>query len=663
MVETIAGKGGLTHDHPVHAGPIGIVGSTSANALAAEADVILAIGTRLQDFTTGSWTAFARDARFISINAARFDAVKHRALSVVGDALETVAELDAALGDWAAPGDRLKVAKGLFAEWNAILDEHQAPTNAPVPSYAQVIGVMNKVARPHDTLIGAAGGTPGEITKNWRVKDPNTFDCEFGFSCMGYEIAAGWGYAMAQKGPGGLGGTPIVMVGDGTYMMMNSDIYSAVLTGDKMIVVVCDNGGFAVINRLQQFKGVPGFNNLLEGLQDRDARQSAACRFRQACRGDGRGGAACRKPRGPRRGVEMGAGERRDHGDQHRVGCLRLGAGRCRLGRRRAGSVELRKCRRGAQGAGSYPRQAARGGVSMEAKLGIAPIAWWNDDLEELSDDVSLEECLRQASVAGFTGMETGRRFPMNMAELGPILRPLRYLGLRRLVLGPAAGRRHRGREGPYSRADGLLHRRGRPCIVYGETARSIQGDRSKPLATKPKLTEDEIRAYARKMTAFGEWCADQGMPLAYHHHMAAAIETEPELDLFMRHSGEGIPLLFDAGHMAFAGGDVLRVIDKHHARISHVHTKDVRMEVIDALDRSRESFLDAVVKGAFTVPGDGSLDFAAIVQRLAAHGYEGWFVVEAEQDPKVSPPLEMAKKGHEELMRVMALAGYEVVQ
>jgi inosose dehydratase len=130
-----------------------------------------------------------------------------------------------------------------------------------------------------------------------------------------------------------------------------------------------------------------------------------------------------------------------------------------------------------------------------------------------------------------------------------------------------------------------------------------------------------------------------------------------------MRHSGAGLPLLFDAGHMAFAGGDPLRVIDRHHARISHVHTKDVRMGVIESLDRGRESFLDAVVKGAFTVPGDGSLDFVAIVQRLAAYGYEGWFVVEAEQDPKVNPPLDMAKKGHRELMRVMMLAGYEVVQ
>ena len=199
------------------------------------------------------------------------------------------------------------------------------------------------------------------------------------------------------------------------------------------------------------------------------------------------------------------------------------------------------------------------------------------------------------------------------------------------------------------------------PCIVYGEVGRSIQGDRSKPLATKPKLSDDEMRDYAKKLTAFGEWCAGQGMPLSYHHHMAAVVETEPELDAFMRYSGEGIPLLFDAGHMAFAGGDVLRVIDKHHARISHVHVKDVRMDVISGLDRSTQSFLDAVALGAFTVPGDGSLDFKAIVQKFADYGYEGWFVVEAEQDPKKNPPLRMAQVGYVELMKDMTAAGYTV--
>ena len=260
IVETIAGKGSVTHDHPAHAGPLGIVGSTSANALAEQADVILAIGTRLQDFATGSWTAFRQDARFIAINAARFDAVKHRSLAVVGDALETVQELDRALEDWRADPAHMKQAKALFGEWNKILDALQAPTNAPAPTYAQVVAAVNRRAKPDDTLIAAAGGLPGEVSKGWRVKNPNTFDCEFGYSCMGYEIAAGWGHAMAKAGRG----APIVMVGDGGYLMMNSDIYSSVLSGHKMIVVVCGNGGFAVINRLQNAKGVPSFNNLIK---------------------------------------------------------------------------------------------------------------------------------------------------------------------------------------------------------------------------------------------------------------------------------------------------------------------------------------------------------------------------------------------------------------
>jgi inosose dehydratase len=297
----------------------------------------------------------------------------------------------------------------------------------------------------------------------------------------------------------------------------------------------------------------------------------------------------------------------------------------------------------------------------MKARLGIAPIAWWNDDLPELSDDVSLEECLRQAAEAGFTGMETGRRFPLDWAELGPVLdrHGMQVCGgwfSGRLLDGDIEEEKDRIR----AQMDLFIAARA-PVIIYGETARSIQGDRTMPLAAKPRLDDDAMRAYGRRMTAFAEWCAEQGMPLSYHHHMAAAVETEDEIDRFMAATGAALPLLFDAGHLAFAGGDVLGVIDRHHARINHVHTKDVRMGVIRALDRSRESFLDAVVKGAFTVPGDGDLDFGAIVQRLAHHGYEGWFVVEAEQDPRKAPPAAMARTGHRELMRVMAEAGYEV--
>ena len=165
ILETIAGKGGLTHYHPAHAGPIGIIGSTSANTLAAEADVILAVGTRLMDFTTGSWTTFSPEAQFISINAARFDAVKHRALAVVGDALVTVTELDAELGSWRVDPAHLGRAKALFKEWDALLDAHQAPTNAPVPTYAQVVHAVNAAAGEKDTLISAAGGLPAKSSK------------------------------------------------------------------------------------------------------------------------------------------------------------------------------------------------------------------------------------------------------------------------------------------------------------------------------------------------------------------------------------------------------------------------------------------------------------------------------------------------------------------
>jgi inosose dehydratase len=300
--------------------------------------------------------------------------------------------------------------------------------------------------------------------------------------------------------------------------------------------------------------------------------------------------------------------------------------------------------------------------TKLQAKLGMSPIAWWNDDLVELSDDVSLEECLRQSRTAGFTGMEQGRRFPSTPEEMLPILKAADVTLCGGWFSGTLSHEELAVNKDRIQPMIDLFKAVGAPCIVYGEVGLSIQGDRSKPLATKAVLSDDEMKAYGRKLTAFGEWCAEQGMPLSYHHHMGAVVQFEHELDLFMKHSGEGIPLLFDAGHLAFAGGDCLRAIDNHHKRITHVHTKDVRMDVIKALDTSKQSFLDAVALGAFTVPGDGSLDFETIVQRLADYGYEGWFVVEAEQDPVKCPPFKMAQIGHKELMRVMSAAGYEVV-
>jgi inosose dehydratase len=296
----------------------------------------------------------------------------------------------------------------------------------------------------------------------------------------------------------------------------------------------------------------------------------------------------------------------------------------------------------------------------LKAKLGMSPIAWWNDDLPQLSDDVSLEECLRQSRSAGFTGMEQGRRFPTTAAKMLPVLKKADVTlcgGWFSATLVNESMESNKQRIQPMI---DLFKAVNAPCIVYGEVGLSIQGDQSRPLATKARLSASEMKDYGAKVSEFGKWVEAQGMPIVYHHHMGAVVETEAELDAFM--AASDISLLFDAGHMAFAGGDVLRCIDNHHKRIRHVHTKDVRMEVINKLDRSKESFLDAVIKGAFTVPGDGSLDFGAIVKKLAGYGYEGWFVVEAEQDPKKAPPIKMAEIGHKELMRVMTAAGYEVV-
>jgi inosose dehydratase len=299
----------------------------------------------------------------------------------------------------------------------------------------------------------------------------------------------------------------------------------------------------------------------------------------------------------------------------------------------------------------------------MKAKLGIAPIAWTNDDLPELGGDTPLETCLAESRAAGFTGVETGGKFPKTAARLRP---KLAESGLG-LVSGWYSGTvldapDDLAAEKEQAAAQLALFRElGASCIVYGETAGTLQNKRNAPLAGRRVLSEDDIRAYGRRLTRFAEHCAEQGVPLAFHHHMATAIESERDIDLLMANTGEAVGLLFDAGHLRFAGGDLFRVLENHGRRVNHVHVKDVRDKVIAGLDRSRQSFLDAVLAGAFTVPGDGSIDFGPVIKRLAEIGYEGWFVVEAEQDPVKAPPDEYAKIGHEALVRALGAAGYTI--
>ena len=258
VVETMAGKACLLSAHPLNAGPTGVTGCESANALAAEADVVIAVGTRLQDFTTGSWTGFDPAARFVGINAAGFDAIKHSSTPVVGDAGECLSELTPLLGDWVSSESWSERAARETVNYHAYIDKIATPTETGLPTYAQVVGAVDRAALPSDYALTAAGGFPGELNNGWRAKGLDSYDCEYGFSCMGYEISGAWGAKMAMPDR-----EVISFVGDGSYMMMNSDLYSSVLAGHKLIVIVCDNGGFAVIHRLQTSQGGAGFNNML----------------------------------------------------------------------------------------------------------------------------------------------------------------------------------------------------------------------------------------------------------------------------------------------------------------------------------------------------------------------------------------------------------------
>jgi 3D-(3,5/4)-trihydroxycyclohexane-1,2-dione acylhydrolase (decyclizing) len=273
VVETVAGRTLVPHDHALHGGALGIIGATSANRLAADADVVLAVGTRLQDFTTASWTVFGPDVQIVTVNAARFDAVKHAAHAVVGDARETLTELTAGLRDWAIGGAWADRAAEERLAWDAHVDELRRGT-APdgALTYAQVVAVVNDASTPDDYVLTASGGMPGELHGGWRTGDVKpaagstsgaTMDLEYGFSCMGYEVVAPWGAAMARQvtHPEGL---VTGLFGDGSYLMLNSELYSAAFAGHPYVAMLCDNGGYAVINRLQTNQGAAGFNNLLE---------------------------------------------------------------------------------------------------------------------------------------------------------------------------------------------------------------------------------------------------------------------------------------------------------------------------------------------------------------------------------------------------------------
>jgi 3D-(3,5/4)-trihydroxycyclohexane-1,2-dione acylhydrolase (decyclizing) len=258
VAETQAGKGALAWDHPRNVGAIGVTGAAAANALGEEADLVLAVGTRLQDFTTGSRRLFK--GQVLQLNVAPHDAAKHGALPLVADAQAGLAALGAALAGWRAPAAWTARARALTAEWHETVARATAPGNASLPSDAEVVGAVNRAAGLGDVVVGAAGGLPGELHKLWRAAGPGTYHLEYGYSCMGYEIAGALGVKLADPSR-----EVFAMLGDGAYLMLNSEIATSIALGLKLVIVVLDNRGFGCIERLQRSLGGASFNNRLAG--------------------------------------------------------------------------------------------------------------------------------------------------------------------------------------------------------------------------------------------------------------------------------------------------------------------------------------------------------------------------------------------------------------
>jgi inosose dehydratase len=297
----------------------------------------------------------------------------------------------------------------------------------------------------------------------------------------------------------------------------------------------------------------------------------------------------------------------------------------------------------------------------MSIKLGVAPIAWSNDDMPELGGETSLEQCLNEASKAGFTGIESGGKFPKNSAELLPKLKK-ENLSLCSGWYGAQLLKNTAKEEFSLMINQLNLFKDCKsPCMVFAEVTNSIQGDPKTPLSKRPKLSKDDWRKLTSRINEISKMMIDEGMPLAYHHHMGTVIETENETRRLMEGTIDTVKLLIDTGHMLFAQGDSIKLANEFKEKLIHVHCKDIRKNVLDKSLKNDSTFRQAFLDGAFTVPGDGCIDYIPFLKVLKKNNYSGWLVVEAEQDPIKANPFRYAQIGYNYLSKAVKECGFEV--
>ena len=297
----------------------------------------------------------------------------------------------------------------------------------------------------------------------------------------------------------------------------------------------------------------------------------------------------------------------------------------------------------------------------MTVRIGINPITWTNDDVPELGGDTPLELCLSETKQAGYAGTELGGKFPRASTELAPILKRHGLALVSGWYDGHCAEQDVDAEIAAMTPHLQLLKDLGCTHAVYADQSHGRLGAVWEPISKRPKLAAGDWPAYGKKLTQLADRLADLGVGMAFHHHMGTICETDEEIGLLMKYSGPSVGLLYDTGHSAFSGGDPLALLNAHLARIVHVHCKDVRPALLEQARRQDMSFMDAVLAGIFTVPGDGCIDYPSILKRLADNGYTGWLVVEAEQDPRKAHPLTYAKMGFANLSTLATQAGFVV--
>ncbi|WP_370311888.1 myo-inosose-2 dehydratase [Sagittula sp.] len=297
----------------------------------------------------------------------------------------------------------------------------------------------------------------------------------------------------------------------------------------------------------------------------------------------------------------------------------------------------------------------------MTVKIGISPIAWQNDDLPDLTSAFTMEQCLKEAREIGYTGVERGRRMPADTEGLKAYLQKYDIALCGGWCSGNLLVASVEEECAAITQQVDQFISLNAPCLVYAECSNTVQGMANTPVNDRPKLSKDEVTTYAKKLSEVAKWMQDRGMVLSYHHHMGSFIESEEEVNWLMEGSSPEVTLCFDTGHLLFGGGGVMATMDRWADRIHHVHFKDIRPDVVKDVRDNDRSFLDAVIAGAFTVPGDGCIDFQAVADKLAKMSFNGWIVVEAEQDPAKAPPYEYSQKGYQHILEVCANAGLTV--